>query len=327
MLTNFLEKPTTALAGFLQANHMQWLGIANTMRLAGTLNALRARKETAYRQAEYRNHFAELIGENGAPRIPDLALRDGWFLDTSKSWPHLPRLLEEAAQIIEERGGVKRKQPGAYRSFFQNLLEPGDLERFPSLLDFALSSEVLSSVSHYLKCIPALLTNLPGGVRFAESSIGYDDNPETLKDSQLFHIDYFSKPCVYVIVLLREVTTEHGPFCFVPASVSQRAAAALRYWARGRPYRLSDQEVYSVISPSEVIPLTNAAGTVLFLDPSACLHYGSRKSLKPRYQLMYAYGTGCRTDFNEILTRRHTYPNRPWDSRLAKMVLNSGFLE
>ena len=310
-------------AGYLQAEHMRRLGIANTMRLARTLNGLRHRREVAYRKVQYRDHFAELIRANGAPARPIPQMNDGWVLDHTLSLPNLPRLFDDAKAIIAERGGMKRKKPGAYRSFFQNILEPGDLERYPSLLDFALSSEVLSVVSNYLQCIPALATNLPGGVRFAESSIAYDDHPEILKDSQLIHIDYFSKPAVYVIVLLHDVTLEHGPFCFLPASVSQRAAAALNYWERGKPHRLSDDEVYAVVDRDTFIPMTLPRGTVLFLDPSACFHFGSRNCVQTRYQLMYAYGTACRTDLNEFVTKRHVYPERSGDSRLAKMVLGS----
>jgi hypothetical protein len=322
-----LTRVVKPFAGFLQANHMKRLGIANTMGIAGMLNRLRNRRQSAYRREQYRLHFAELIRENGELTNPMLEMRDGWVLDTSNTLPHLQRLLRDSEEIIEKRGGTKRKKAGAYRSFFQNIIEPEDLEAYPSILDFALSSEVLSVVSHYLQCIPAMPVSIPGGVRFAESSIEYDDNPDVFKDSQLFHIDYFSKPSVYVIVLLRDVTIDHGPFCFVPASISQQAAAALKYWSRGKPYRLSDEEVYSVINPDQVIPMTYAKGTVLFLDPSACFHFGSRRSLKPRYQLMYAYGTGCRTDLNEFLTKAHVYKSRPGDSRLARMVLDANFMD
>lgn len=310
------------MARFLQADHMKRLGIAATMRVARSINQLRHRREIGRRRELYEKHFTELIRENGEPKTPLPELRDGWALDTSQSLPHLPRLLEESAALIAERGGVKRKEAGAYRSFFQNILQPGDLEKYPAILDFALSSEVLTIVSRYLRCIPALYTQLPGGVRFAESRIEYDDQPDVFKDSQLFHIDYFAQPNVYMIVLLQEVTPEHGPFCFVPASVSQRTAAALNYWGRGRPYRLSDEEVYTVLDRKDVQPLTYPAGTVLFLDSSACFHYGSRRSVRPRYQLMYAYGTGCRSDFNDLLTRRHVYPDRPGASRLARLALN-----
>jgi hypothetical protein len=322
MLTTVVDRAIKPLAGYLQAQHMKRLGIANTMRLAGALNALRHHRQLTFRKEQYRKHFAELIRENGASAGPFPQLGDGWVLDHSQALPHLPRLLEDAAAIIDERGGMKRKKPGAYRSFFQNILEPGDLAKYPSLLDFAVSSEVLSAVSNYLQCIPALATNLPGGVRFAESNIAYDDHPETLKDSQLFHIDYFSRPSVYVIVLLHDVTIDHGPFCFLPAAASQHAAAALKYWARGRPYRLTDDEIYSVVDRNAVIPMTRPKGTVLFLDPSACFHFGSRNCIKTRYQLMYAFGTGCRTDLNEFVTRRHVYPDRPGDSRLARMVFH-----
>jgi hypothetical protein len=321
MLNGIVDRATRPLAGLLQADHMKRLGIANTMRVASSLNGLREREQVAHRRALYRTEFPALLRDNGEATTT-IEMGDGWALDTSRSLPHLQRLLDESAEIIEQRAGVRRRKPGAYRSFFQDIREPGDLERYPSILDFALSSDVLKIVSDYLRCVPAFFDHLPGGIRFAESSIEYDDRPDVMKDSQLFHIDYFSKPCVYMIVLLKDVTEVNGPFCFVPASRSREAASRLNYWGRGRPYRLSDEEVYTAITKEDVIPLAYPKGTVLFLDPSACLHFGSRRSVEPRYQLMYAYGTTCRTDFNAYLTKAHAYPARAGDSRLARMVLS-----
>ena len=85
-----------------------------------------------------------------------------------------------------------------------------DLEEYPSFLDFVTSSDLLATVGSYLQCIPVLSATLPSGLRLVESNDAFDEEPEVAKDSQLYHIDYYSRPNVYVLVLLEDVTPEHG---------------------------------------------------------------------------------------------------------------------
>ena len=87
----------------------------------------------------------------------------------------------------------------------------------------------------------------PSGIRFVESNAAFDDQPDRPRDSQLYHIDYYSLPSVYVLVLLRDTTSEHGPWTFLPRGISQKAAAVLKYWSCHCGYRVSDEEIYSVV--------------------------------------------------------------------------------
>jgi hypothetical protein len=238
------------------------------------------------------------------------------------SLPHLDRVLEDSDKIIAERSGVRRSSKGAYRSFLQDYWTSEDLERYPSFLDFATSSDVLSVVSQYLQSIPVLSKTLPPGIRFVESNAAWDDQPDKPHDSQLYHIDYYSMPNVYTLVLLRDTTPEHGPFTFLPRGVSQKARTALNYWSRQRDYHLSDEDIYSVVDRKEVIEFCYPRGTVLFIESSGCFHYGSRNSIKPRFLLMIGYTGACRTDFSEVIMPHKVYPVRDTDSRLRKMVLN-----
>jgi hypothetical protein len=253
-------------------------------------------------------------------------MKDGWALDTSMSLPYLDRVLEDSDKIIAERSGERRSSKGAYRSYFQDVWTPEDLERYPSFLDFATSSDVLSVVSHYLQSIPVLSTALPAGIRFVESNAAFDDQPDKPHDSQLYHIDYYSLPNVYVLVLLRDTNIENGPWTFLPRSVSQKASRALNYWSRQRGYRVSDEDIYSVVDRKEAIEFCYPRGTVLFIESSGCFHYGSRNSIKPRFQLMLGYTGTCRTDFSEAIMPYKVYPVRDTDSRLRKMVLNKNML-
>lgn len=327
MISRMIDSAVKPIAKRLQNDYMKGLGINNTMKIARAYHTLKYGRYHKYRKDQYLLHFNELIRENGMPVSPAKEIKDGWFLDTSGTLPHLKQLLADADEIIKERGGIKRQGTGG-RPYFQEIPIEDLLGKHPSILDFALSSDVLSVVCNYLGFIPVFSGALPYGVRFNESWEGFDDKPNSsFTASQLFHLDYHDSPMVYVIVTLRDVALDNGPFCFLPESVSKRAAVALNYGARGRPYRITDEQIYSVVSESELMELCYPAGTVLFLDNSKCFHYGSRNAVRPRHLLMYAYVSPCRTDFGEVLISSKIYPNRGSDSRLRKMVLNKEFVE
>ncbi len=315
------------LARRLHEGHMHRLGIANTMRLAHAYNRLKFRKQDDSRRSLFRSNYPALLAENGPVTRAEIQLRDGWAIDSTLSLPHLNRVLEDSEKIIAERAGVRKTGEGAYRSYFQDVWTPADLVKYPSFLDFATSTDILSVVGRYLQSVPALSTTLPSGIRFVESNAQFDDQPDTPHDSQLYHLDYYSLPNVYVLVLLRDTTIEHGPWTFLPRSVTQKAADALGNWKRGVPYRFSDEQVYAVADKKEIIEFAHPRGTVLFIESSGCLHYGSRNCVQPRFQLMYGYTGACRTDFSEVIMEPKKYPSREDDSALRRMVLNKNLLE
>jgi hypothetical protein len=298
------------------------LGIRSTMRLARRYNRLLYGRYQRYRESLYPDRFRELAEENdGFTGNGQIRMEDGYAIDTSRSLPHLDDLLREADEVIAERGG--RAPVDGPRAFFRNIIRVEDLERWPSFLDFITSSAVLATASEYMGMIPALSKTLPTGVRFVESGRHYDDAPHLApRGTMRYHIDPYNQPVVYVIVLLQDMTPEMGPTTFLPASVSARVATELGYWSRGRPYELSDEEVYSVADPAEKIEFSYPRGTVLFVDTGHCLHYGSRDNPVPRFQIMYGLSPICRTDFSETFMPSFSYPIRPNDSQLRKLILD-----
>lgn len=328
------------VAAFLEEDHNRRLGVRSTKRLARAFNWLKNSRCQRLRQDLHQHHREALLEENGPLRNPAVKMTDGWALDTSKSLPHLDGLLAAGDEIVRERGGVHRG--GGDRSFFQQILNDEHIRRFPAILDFATSSDVLQTVIDYLGFLPTLSVSKPVGVRLAESDARLaPPNDGKPCESQLFHCDYHDSPMVYLIVALRDVTVRSGPFSFLPAGVSQRAAAELRYGRRGSPYRISDEEMYRVVDRDDVVELTCPAGTVLFVDSSVCFHYGSRDAVVPRYLMMYAYVSVCRSDFGDLLrkesptlvsddscrTRRAKYPIGPRDSQLRRLVLDRECLD
>ncbi len=318
-----LQHIPESLGRTLHQNHMEALGIENTMRLAYASNRIINAVEDEWRQRLFRENFEELLEENGPSAGPVVTMRDGWAIDDSMSLPHLDRILADSEKIITERSGTRTSPEGAYRSYFQDIWKRStDPLDYPSFLDFATSSPLLSTVSRYIGCIPALSTTLPSGIRFVESNAAFDDQPDQPHDSQLYHIDYYSLPNVYVLVLLRDTDRSNGPWTFLPRATSQRVREELGYWGPGRDYRLSDEEVYSIANRDEVIEFTGKRGTVLYIESSGCLHFGSRNSINPRFQLMIGYTGACRTDFSESFMPAIRYPVGDDAPRLRRMVLN-----
>jgi len=320
------HKWITPLAGYLQANHMSRLGIANTMGVSRWYNGTQFRRHDRWRRAMYAQQLEALLEENGRPAHTPVTMGDGWAIDTSQSLPHLDAVLAAGDKIFAERAGV-RGSTDSYRSYFQDVWLDRDATDFPGILDFATSSQLLASVAEYLKCIPALSATLPRGIRMVESNAAFDDYPDRWKDSQLYHIDYYSLPNVYVIVLLKDATPDSGPFTFLSRSTSQRAMNTLGYWKRRRGYRVSDEDIYSVVDRKEVVEFAYPRGSVLFFESSGCFHYGSRNAVNPRYQLMLGYTGAIRTDLSEYVMGSYVYPIRPSDSKLRRMVLDRNMLE
>ena len=196
------------LAKRLQDDHMSKLGIATTMRLARDYNWMKYRRQHAWRDRLYREQFEALLAENGGLTRPRIELKDGYAIDTSMSFPHLDRILDVSEEIIEERSGVVRRQ---YRSFFQNIWTEEYVRRYPAFLDFATSSDILAPVGDTLQSVPIMSTTAPPGIRFVESSEAFDTDPTRPKDSQLYHIDPYSLPNLYVVVLLRDTAHNIEP--------------------------------------------------------------------------------------------------------------------
>jgi hypothetical protein len=300
---------------------MQRFGIARLRAFAKGYNRWRyASRERQHCEA-FEQDFPSLLANGGSGACewpPRLTLKDGWARDDSMTLPHIGRVLEQASEIIAERGGRKHYQ--IQQPFLRSLLFPGDLEKYPALLDFILSPEMLAIVAHHLQTVPVLSKNFPPGVRFMESNAALDpdwDGP--YRESQLYHLDLHDTRVVYVLVLAEDVDENSGPWTFLPASVSARATAALRYQQPGVPYRVLDEDMYRVVDPAEVISFTGKKGSVLFIDSSTCFHYGSRRAIRPRYQLMYGLTTPCRCDLFQTLFE-NKYPIPDDASRLRRMV-------
>jgi hypothetical protein len=315
-----LARPARRVAERIDRDDFEWLGIGNTRRLSKAVNRVRHGADERRRRRLFDESFGSLLHELGPLDNDPGEMRDGYLLDTSRKLPHVDVLIDSAEAVIAERGGGRhsdRRKP-----FIVDLRRDRDLVKHPAFLDFALSAPVLKVAATHLNQCPLLSRTRPPGVRLTESSSRYDPHAGgPYRESQLYHRDLHDRPLVYVIVLVRDVTERSGPFTFLPTSASDRVALATGNEKRGRPYRLTDKEVYRHVAREEAIPLSYPRGTVLFIDSSRCFHYGSRDCSIPRYQVMYAFTSPCRTDLSEYLMKSKRYPLTDGDPRLRKLAL------
>src|SRR2546430_10195805 len=156
---------SSRIASGLMASNMKALGIRRTRTVALSYNRFRLREFDQHRQRLYRERFNELLADNGPAIGSDNVMDNGWALDTSRTLPGIDELIAEAEEIIAERGLKATKKPDTYRAFFQNIARPEDGEKYPAILDFALSSAVLKTVCRYMQTIPVLSGTLPPGIR------------------------------------------------------------------------------------------------------------------------------------------------------------------
>lgn len=318
MAVPLTQRALTPLAKALEYDDMRPLGIERTSRIARWWNRERL-PLLAARRRWYEERFEQLLDENGWPGgRRRIELEDGFALDSSNSLPYLDRLIEEMSSVIEERGLQKWEDLG--KPFLQNILPEDAPVRYPSLVDFGTSSQVIAAVAPVFGYVPHFSTSLPRGIRLQESSNIHDPTPHApWRDSQNWHRDYHTEPTVY-LMLIKEVTEDCGPLTYVSASVSKRVSEAFRYRSIRCSYRITDEEFFSVVDPAEVHRLVGPPGTTLFIDSSACFHMGSRNPVVPRYQTQYAYSSPVKSDFSEILRVQLSYPVKESDSTLRKMV-------
>ncbi len=303
------------LARALQARDMRRLGQRRTCALARAFNR-RGERFIRFRTQALRERGEELLRHRGR----QVEMRDGFAIDDSRTLPHLEAALAAGADLIERHGGRKWEHE---KPFLQNINPESAIDEHPALLDFITSSQVVGAVTPCFGYIPPLSGLLPRGVRLMESSTTFDPDAEgPWRESQLYHLDYHSRPTVYVIVALRDIGPDDGPLHFIGRAASRRVTQALNYGARGVPYRLTDARVHALVDEREVHRFCASAGTVLFLESSACLHFGSRLPVKPRYQLQYAFVSPARSDFLELWRPQRIYPIDQDDSLLRRLVLD-----
>lgn len=175
-------------------------------------------------------------------------------------------------------------------------------------------------MGEYLETIPVL--------RYINVIESPPVDPKMSIGSQLFHKDIESKKVARVIVLIDDIDSQTGPFCFFPTSVSNKIAKHLHYGERGVHYRVSDDKAYKYAQDSDLIVAEGKRGDIFICDTSNCFHYGSRGQTKSRRVFMLSYTSTLTDHFNQMAGEsRDEYRAlaEMQSSQLQKMVLDDTY--
>ena len=146
----------------------------------------------------------------------------------------------------------------------KRLLDPAELSPESPFVRFALSDEVLSSVSAYLGVVPLL----------SYADVWYSGWVEgDLRNSQLYHCDSADVTQVKVFVYCNDVELPAGPLTVMEAGESDAVIQRLGYRFRDR---VTDEQMRETADMAREHALVGPAGTVSFVDTSRCFHFGSR---------------------------------------------------
>jgi hypothetical protein len=154
------------------------------------------------------------------------------------------------------------------------------VHRFPEFLDFCLDPTLLGVAADYLHELPILAS-----VEFWHSRA----TAEQFQNSQLYHSDLDDVRQFKIFLFVSDVDDASGPLTVVSAGRSDELRRVLRYRPRSGHVRIEDERIRPLLAPGDERALTGPAGTVVFIDTSRVLHFGSRVATRDRYVVMVQY--------------------------------------
>jgi hypothetical protein len=223
----------------------------------------------------------------------------------------LPAALKFAQKVFDERQLEVMPDSRTFRG--ADLLAGTRYEDAPPFFDLALSDEILQIAADYMGEIPVLmkprlwLTRPQGpGTQFGGTQLFHRGRPDAP------HIQRQAK----FLFTMNDVDEESGPFTFVPADVSERILPGYRLGER-----VSDEEMYHHIPPTQTTKLIGPAGTGLMVDTMRCFHFGRRASSRERLMLMIQFMNHADAPEEDRVERSAEFLEKFGDSPVRKLVM------
>ena len=201
-------------------------------------------------------------------------LEKGYRLFSEKDLPGVREAVAVAERFYEEKKNQPRE---GSKPFFANICDDENLRRHPDLLAFPKSRPVFEIAADYLRTAPKL----------SAFGVFYSPPNELLEKSQMWHIDDEDFCQLKCFINIHEVGPAYGPFTFIPAAKSDEIRRKLGHSWRGK--RVEDAEILAHCSEEDIVAVTGAPGSGVFVDTSRCLHFGSRARGGHRLVTMFQY--------------------------------------
>ena len=250
--------------------------IRSTVRFGRTLLRSSIEREAKRLAGEAVGRGSGLIRMSGEDGYAGFSASD--LSGAGASIPTLRQLGESWKSDVSRR---KNKTP-------INLLETDDLFEHRALIDLAVHDDILAAVTGYFGQVP----------RLHRLMMWWSPPNQDVKGSRLYHYDHRDSRQAKVFINLTDVTEDSGPLHFLTPADSLKVDAKVGY-SQGR---YTDKEVYTAVSPSDVLTAVGEAGRGFIVDTGRCLHYGSRGNRVDRFILLVSFarvnsvkpGKGCR---------------------------------
>ncbi|WP_017317485.1 hypothetical protein [Mastigocladopsis repens] len=230
--------------------------------------------------AEFAYHVAL---EKHRSHLPVLSSTDWTIVETLKtegvvvtsleelSIPSTPQLLQAAEKLMPKISGVILGDENEFvvHATSQQMME------YPEIFLWGLEQRLLKIAENYL--------GLP--VAYHGAYFRRDIANQVERKSRLWHMDSEDRKLFKVIVYLKDVNDDGGPFEYLPQYLTAKVADSLKY----KYGYISDQTMQQVMSSSNYKSCTGLSGTVVIAGTGSVFHRGKIPVASDRFAVFYDY--------------------------------------
>lgn len=175
--------------------------------------------------------------------------------------PSIDKQITEQAQAIYQPRTLD-VVPKEHGHPFVNLFTAEDISPDNPVFRLAFSSQVLDVAADYF------------GHKLIFDSIqvlhSYSTGGE-IRESQHWHLDYGDSKSFHAVTYLNDVnSSDDGPFVFVDKAATRKVGRSLIV------RRIPDKQFSKELGDGKVQEFCGSAGSMVYVDPAVCYHYGSR---------------------------------------------------
>lgn len=249
-------------------------------------------KEMAYKIWQIKTEFAyRLALKKHAKSLPVVSPRDRLIVDGIEregvyvtsleelGFASTSQLLSACKQVLSctepERNNI------GDRSAAKTPLQVYTLSELSDLISWGSERRLLNIVENYI--------GLP--IKFQGIQLRRESPHPQQFGAMLWHKDGDDRRSIKVIVYLSDVEREHGPFEYIPKSVT--ASGKLKFWIDYQIFRtgfsgMKDESIEKFVPRSAWKSCVGPAGTVIFVDTHSVFHHGSLRTAE-RAALFFVY--------------------------------------
>lgn len=151
---------------------------------------------------------------------------------------------------------------------------------------WGLEQRLLNIVEHYLGL----------SVAYHGAYFRRDIANKLEKGSRLWHIDSEDRKVLKIIVYINDVSENHGPFQYLPPSLTSHVVKSLKYTYG----YISNKTMQKFVSPSNYKSCIGNSGTVIFAGTGSIFHRGKTPEVSDRFTIFFDYTSRRKKELSYI---------------------------